>query len=390
MTTCPQCGATLPTDPRYVTWCDACDWNVEPRGAAKKEERPREKRRRERALQRAQRLHDEMRTQGLEDRHVDAGRVLTYALALALLLIPLGLLGLGWLLLVISDFSPVGIVLAAILAATAAVTRPRFGRRNKRDITVDRGAAPTLYAVVDRICAAEGARPPAHIVVEGNFNAATRFVGLRRRVELRIGVPLWAMLDDQQRVAVLAHEIGHQVNGDSMHGLVVGGAYSTLIELLLLFMPSRVHRVTFGAAMSELLRRGVATLLMAVKRGMELLVARPHQRAEYRADSVASRVAGRDATAGMLRTLLLCESCSYAIQRARSRGSGDDAYHIVRDHITSIPERERERLRRVAARQGSQVDASHPPTPLRMEWVATTPSTKPLVTMTPGESAALE
>src|SRR5260221_4692400 len=345
-TACPHCGATLPTDPRYVTWCDSCDWNVEPRGAVKQREKRREKRRRGQAFQRAQRLHEEMRRHGSADRGVDAWRVLTYALAVLRLPIPLGLLGLGWLLLVISDFSPVGIVLAVLLAATAVITRPRFGRRDRRDITVDRAAAPALYAVVDRVCAAEGARPPSHIAIDGKFNAATRFVGLRRRVELRIGVPLWAMLDDQQRVAVLAHEIGHQVNGDSMHGLVIGGAYGTLIELLLLFMPSRVHRVTFGAALSELLRGGVATLLMGVKRGMELLLARPHQRAEYRADSVAARVAGREAATGALRTLLLCESCSYAIQRARSRGSEDDAYLIVRDHITSIPEREKERLRR--------------------------------------------
>ncbi len=30
---CPQCGALCPSDPRYVTWCDQCDWNVRPAGA---------------------------------------------------------------------------------------------------------------------------------------------------------------------------------------------------------------------------------------------------------------------------------------------------------------------------------------------------------------------
>lgn len=27
---CPQCGHQLSSDPRYITWCDRCDWNVDP------------------------------------------------------------------------------------------------------------------------------------------------------------------------------------------------------------------------------------------------------------------------------------------------------------------------------------------------------------------------
>jgi hypothetical protein len=29
LTHCRQCGHQVPTDPRYVTWCDRCDWNVD-------------------------------------------------------------------------------------------------------------------------------------------------------------------------------------------------------------------------------------------------------------------------------------------------------------------------------------------------------------------------
>lgn len=27
---CPECGAPVPVDERYVDWCAACDWNVDP------------------------------------------------------------------------------------------------------------------------------------------------------------------------------------------------------------------------------------------------------------------------------------------------------------------------------------------------------------------------
>jgi Zn-dependent protease with chaperone function len=137
-----------------------------------------------------------------------------------------------------------------------------------------------------------------------------------------------------------------------------------------------------------MLRGSVAAVLRGIRRGMELLLARPHQRAEYRADALAARVAGVDAMTGALRTLLLGDSCHFAVQRARSRGSDEDSLTIIRDHVASIPPRERERLRRVAARQGSRVDASHPPTPLRMAWVSGLPAAPAVVSMSAEESAA--
>jgi hypothetical protein len=32
---CPSCSADVPTDPRFVTWCPACDWNVDPAAASR-------------------------------------------------------------------------------------------------------------------------------------------------------------------------------------------------------------------------------------------------------------------------------------------------------------------------------------------------------------------
>jgi hypothetical protein len=30
VTRCPQCAHQIRVDKRYVTWCDRCDWNVDP------------------------------------------------------------------------------------------------------------------------------------------------------------------------------------------------------------------------------------------------------------------------------------------------------------------------------------------------------------------------
>jgi len=391
--TCPECGATIPVDPHYVRWCDACDWNVDPAastGSLTKEAR-RKQRARERDVRRAARLHEEMLRRGVEERGVDAGRALSYLLAVAVILVPVALFGFGVFIATASGFGPGGDVLGAALVAVAVVARPRFGQRNKRATPVRRDDAPAFFALVDRIAAALSARPPAHVVVDGQFNAGTRFVDLRRRVELIVGMPLWAMLDDEQRIAVLGHEIAHQVNGDTQHGLLVGAAMNTLVELRMLFLPSRrLHRRSLGAAASELLRGALAMVVGGAYRGMALLLAGRHQRAEYRADAVAVRVAGRDQVIAMLGTLELSTSCAYAIERARARGSDEDAATIVRRHVAAMPEREKERLRRVAARRGSSVDDSHPPTPLRIDWIAQLPAADPQVRMAAGESEAVE
>ena len=41
---------------------------------------------------------------------------------------------------------------------------------------------------------------------------------------LFIGLPLFAILDDAERVSVLGHELAHGVNGDPTRGFVVGTA----------------------------------------------------------------------------------------------------------------------------------------------------------------------
>jgi hypothetical protein len=30
VTNCPDCGHQIRVESRYVTWCDQCDWNVDP------------------------------------------------------------------------------------------------------------------------------------------------------------------------------------------------------------------------------------------------------------------------------------------------------------------------------------------------------------------------
>ncbi|MFD0073821.1 hypothetical protein ACFVIY_15450 [Streptomyces sp. NPDC127166] len=93
----------------------------------------------------------------------------------------------------------------------------------------------------------------------------------------------------------------------------------------------------------------------------------------------AVRTAGTEAAAGLMDRLLVAGYVAGELRResvaAQTRIGGGTAarredpaaglWERLAVHAASIPEREYERLRRVAERRGHQVDSTHPPTRLR-------------------------
>ena len=57
------------------------------------------------------------------------------------------------------------------------------------------------------------------IAFTAEFNASFTTVGWRGTPVFRLGVPLLTILDDQEIVALLAHEMAHEVNGDAAPAL---------------------------------------------------------------------------------------------------------------------------------------------------------------------------
>src|SRR5258708_3593909 len=177
---CPHCGSPLPVHPHYVTWCEDCDWNLEPQRTA----RPlssREERREQRALQRAERLHERIRGEGIARQGLDPRRVLSYLLAVPALLLSPALAAAAILLVLGSWPSVIGIVLGVVVMGIALAIRPRFGAGVHGANTVTRKDAPALFALLDRIATVMEDGPPVVIAATDNFTAATRCVRERRR-----------------------------------------------------------------------------------------------------------------------------------------------------------------------------------------------------------------
>ncbi|MFI9600895.1 M48 family metalloprotease [Streptomyces sp. NPDC052043] len=190
----------------------------------------------------------------------------------------------------------------------------------------------------------------------------------------------------------MGHELGHYSNGDTRHGLVVSTAYHSLTTWLYYFAPTARPSaldmvVNVLCVVPRLLVRGVLSLL-------DHLTLRATQRAEYLADREAARAASTEATVGLMDRLLTTDSVAVTLRReannaaltgprkARRADAGtDELWRRLAAHMTSVPEYEYERQRRVGARRGHSVDATHPPTHLRRTSLLTgTPVTAAVVT----------
>lgn len=412
---CPHCDSALTADPRFTAWCPACDWNLVPSGDAVPEPTRRERA----AAARTDRLFEEQAAGG-DSPTARRDWLLACAAAAPVHLVTVGLLGLALWLLVAGN--TVQRCFGAVLLVIAVVLRPRLGRLPRGEGVLDRASAPALYGLADRVAAEIGAVPVVAIRVTDEFNASYGLVGLRRRPVLSLGLPLWEVLDDRQRIALLGHEFGHHVNGDHRRSFWLHSAFVALAAWYDLARPHPRLReevsvvLRIGAMVGQVVLRAVAWLLLQGLYLFDRLTSRAGQQAEYRADALAVRVGGSEAAAGMLASLLLFGPVDTAVYRIRAeeqrrprtvrRGRGrtpeqagqseqskpaapDLLWERVREHLGTVPAAERERLRRLSARDRAAVDSSHPPTHLRIALVERAEARPAAVTTAPAEAGAI-
>lgn len=371
---CPSCGSELPVTPGYVSWCHACGWNLvapQPRRGDGPLDR---------LYQRAgARLGDRLAARLLQSDSLEArltpARMAAYAIAATVHAIGLGLFTGGVVLLIQGLHRPSVLAVGVVAAAAGVALRPRLGKVTAERV-LTRAEAPALFDATDRVAEVLQTRAVDRIVIDSEFNASWAMVGLRRRRVLTLGLPLLAALDPEERVAIIAHELAHGKNGDARRGLFVGSALRNLGDLYYLLAPGRaVHADLLtlpgwiANALLWLVSRPVLGLLT-----LELnLLLRDSQRAEYLADALAARAAGTQSVVRLHEKLLLEPTVRSVAQRVIQIPDEVDLFEEIRQAVESVPARERERRRRVARLETARLDATHPPTGLRIRLLEERP-----------------
>ena len=255
---------------------------------------------------------------------------------------------------------------------------PRVPARPKR--TLAEADYPAFFALIREITEKLGGRPIRYVVVDDDFNASYSLAGRGREPVLHFGLPLWIALQPQQRVAIIAHEIAHGVNGDSTRGFMIGTALNALCEWIGLFRPAHC-----AVDSTEWLARHVtwvmAVPLVALNDLLVHLLWQEKQRAEYFADYLATTVGGTPATLDALTRTGLHEHLDAVLLRHAVSTSQSGAYilGLFRKRIETLPAREWERFRRASEAEGARLDASHPPTAFRKAFLRAHPAEPSLV-----------
>jgi len=123
------------------------------------------------------------------------------------------------------DITTIATTVAVVPAVFALDRRVRDFRR-QGCLAVSREEQPQLWRLVEELASAAGSEPPASLLISADTNAGVlqtgSFLGLLPgRRTMVLGLPLVAALSENQLRAVLAHEFGHYLGGDTRVGAVL-------------------------------------------------------------------------------------------------------------------------------------------------------------------------
>jgi heat shock protein HtpX len=255
-------------------------------------------------------------------------------------------------------------ILSLFLLGMAIATLPRFGKVPKK--IINRGEFPALFKLLDSITMAANSKDVYGIVINQDFNAAYSEVGIRRRKIVYIGLPLFYVLNNKERVAVLSHEIAHGINGDTTRKLVARTALITLVTWYEVLLPG--HSVN-KSIINIIVNLTMSVLTKIVLLFIEILVHLVYsdsQRAEYWADLIGASISGTDAMKSLLDKLHLDSTYMTALQRAVLSSGKISLFDELLTRVNLVPEKELKRISIVERMEGSSLDATHPPTANRI------------------------
>lgn len=378
-TPCPRCGALMPTSPQFTTWCDQCEYNIDP--IKENEEQPSAYERIYSRLNHklGKSLFEQVKQEKLFKPHLTVGLVLAYVIAALVYLISFGCLALGLWMIYRSPINPMAWIFGGALIGIAYESRPRINKLPESIIS--RADSPTLFAVTDRLAQVMGSPPFAHIAVDLEANASYARCGLKSESVLTIGAPLLSYLTAGQISSVLAHEMAHGINGDTLRSWFLRTAVSTLFTVSDLIRPETIlpSGSIFAYLMVPflLIMAGISEVLIFIARLLLTLTFRQSQRAEYYADYLEATTAGVANSLSTFDAFEFCHTYYWSLSRAyNNRQIADPIQHFI-DSVKSMHPREVERLKRLSLRPTSHLETTHPPTVYRVEMIKKMPINTP-------------
>lgn len=236
---------------------------------------------------------------------------------------------------------------------------------------------PELYKAVNLVCKKFNTSELEGIILNEEFNAGITEYGIKKKKILFIGLPLWSVLNNEEKLDLIGHEIAHCVNGDPSRNKIISTAINTLIKagriihpeslLINISISSLVLEVSRYAIMPiNILLVGISNLLWNTAYLLNNLVWLDSQKAEYLADLLASSICGNKASISLMQKCSYSDIFYFELQKLVIKGKKTfdnvDIFEEVNNKIKDLPDHEIERLNRLLTKEEHKIDIKHPPT----------------------------
>ena len=310
----------------------------------------------------------------IERPRLSSRRVLGYALSLTILALPFGFFLLGaWMILFQSEH--LFMIICGIFALIFAyIIHPRPVRRTAKEF--DRTGMPELFRLMDAIAAEMGVKTPDAFASNYDFHDYATTYGLfKRRTLIGVGMPLWWLRGDAERIAVLAQQIAHFGNGDPKQDAIVGAAFETTLRWEHILTPP--PDPDFHPGVGDLIAGGIMFVLRLPVRiiGEVLLYLEfgTGQRSVYIADAMAARVAGSDAVVSSIHKNAVEPVAVAAINALYpyDRDQNARVFDVMAAAVADLPDGQRMVLEQRAKAQVARIDQSSAPDGYRIAFVKT-------------------
>jgi heat shock protein HtpX len=281
--------------------------------------------------------------------------------------------------------------------------RPRFDRLKE----VTEGAykttaenRPGFFALLQRVATAASAPMPDVVAFSGDWNTRSSIIGLRRRRVLVIGVPLWAALTPQERVALLAWAVETLSGKGFWKELLLQPALNQFGRWAEAFRPPKVLDPAYGGPFGDLsglfgilwkmFGGSAAVLLWSAHTALNVLGSWENRRDNLKRDLLAARIGGTRAASGLMDVLATERHLAPYINPNAEEGNTLLSWH---DGVQWARERMRDRLprlRQLSNRIEANLFGSHPAPGRRHQFLTRLPYQDPAVVLTETESARID
>jgi len=307
---------------------------------------------------------------------VSRGSAIATFFAWIIVLAPFAVMA-GGLALAVVDFPNLAAMLfGALFVAVGLYALPR--RAKLEEGGFDRAQLPELFKLCDDIADRLGAEPLTRIYLSEGINAYYTDLG-RDRI-MGFGLGLWSIATPQERIAIIAHELSHQVNGDLTRTGTIARAIATLERMYFLveddaltdhegyLLRQREAEDMIAGGIMGFVRMVIETIWLGFMR----YYFADSQRSEYLADALSTRAGGVGAMRSSLAKLALLPLVENEVRDMVPSyvKSGSAFFERLAGVIDGADQQKREELFDRMVAEKHSVDLTHPPTFQRISFLA--------------------